>query len=235
LARLTRQQLKKNEFLTTFSDVTEFYLQHQQQIAKIAGIVVIAAAVVAGSYFYVSSRRNKASAAFAMALTTFHAPVSQAQAAASTLHFKTDAEKYQEALKQFQDVASHYSWLSQGKFARYYAALCERELGKGPEAEKELSDVAASSDHDLAALAKMALAGTYADTGRADQAEKIYKDLENHPTTTVPKATAQLALADLYQKTKPTEAKAIYQQIQKDYPGMAAGDAASRALQGQVQ
>ena len=52
---------------------------------------------------------------------------------------------------------------------------------------------------------------------------------------TVPKATIQLARADLYQRTKPADAKAIYQQIQKDYPGMAAGDIASRMLQGQAQ
>src|SRR5262249_53388646 len=160
---------------------------------------------------------SKAAAGFAQALTTFHAPVSATDSSPSTLHFKTNQERYQESLKQFNDVAENYSWFSQGKFARYYAALCQRDLGKASEAEKALNDIANSGNSDLSSLAKMALAGIYEQTGRNDQAEKTYKELEQHPTTSVPKATVQLALADLYQRTKPAEAKAAYQQIQKDY------------------
>ena len=146
------------------------------------------------------------------------------------IYFKSDAEKYQQALKLFSDVASRYSWIGQGRYARYYVGLCQRALGNTADAEKELKAVAEGRDTDLAALGKLALGGLYEQTGRTDQAEKIYRDLESHPTVTVPKATIELALADLYQKTKPTEARALYQQIQKDYPGLAAGDAASKML-----
>jgi len=235
LARLTRQQLKRDQFAVTFSDFTEFYLSHQKKIVQTGGIILLGLAVVVGGFLLYRSSESKAATGFATALATFHAPVSATDTAASTLHFKTDQEKYQEALKQFNDVADHYSWFSQGKFARYYSALCQRELGKTAEAEKALHDVAESHNAELSSIAKMALAGIYEQTGRNDQAEKTYKELENHATTAVPKATVQLALADLYQRTKPAEAKAIYQQIQKDYPGMAAGDVASRMLQAQAQ
>ena len=87
----------------------------------------------------------------------------------------------------------------------------------------------------MAALAKMALAGVYQQTGRSEQAEKLYRELESHPTDTVPKAAIQLALAELYQKTKPAEAAALFKKIQTEYPGSAAGDTASRMLQGGAQ
>ena len=196
------------------------------------GIAALAVAVAIGGFFIYRSRQNKASSAFALALVAFHAPVTQTPPPdAKQLTFKSDAEKYQQALKQFSEVAGSYSWSAQGRYARYYTALCQRALGNDAEAEKELKSVADGRDAELAALAKLALGGLYEQTGRADQAEQIYRDLENHPTVTVPKATVELARADLYQRTKPTEAKALYLQIQKEYPGLAAGDAATKMLE----
>ena len=232
MARLTRQQLKKDEFAERLETIQEFFLHNQKQIVKFGGIAALAVAVAVGGFFLYRSRQNKASSAFAQALLSFHAPVTESAPPGSTqLTFKSDAEKYQQAMKQFSAVAGSYSWSAQGRYARYYVGLCQRELGNNTEAEKELNAVAGSRDADLAALAKFALGGLYEQTGRSDQAEKIYRDLQSHPTITVPKATVELALADLYQKTKPTEARALYQQIQKENPGLAAGDAASKMLE----
>jgi tetratricopeptide (TPR) repeat protein len=237
LARLTRQKLKQDEFATRIAAFQEFFLQNQRQIAMVTAAVVLAAGVVLGGYSYMRSRETRAGNAFALALAAFHAPVMEAPPpnAPNSPHFKTASEKYQEAYKQFTDIAGRYSWFSQGKLARYYAALCQRDLGKSQEAEKDLNAIAAGRDQELAALAKMALAGVYQQTGRNDQAEKLYQELQNHPTNTVPKATAQLALADLYQKTKPAEATALYKKIQTEYAGSAVGDAATRMLQAQSQ
>lgn len=232
LARLTRQELKKDEFAERLATIQEFFLHYQKQIVKFGGLAALIVAAVIGGLFLFRSRQNKASGDFARAMTTYHAPVMQTPPPdAKFLTFKTDTEKYQQALKQFSEVAGAYSWLSQGRYARYYEGLCQRALGNNAEAEKELKAVAEGRDADLAALANMALGGLYEQTSRNDQAEKIYRDLQSHPTVTVPKATSELALADLYQKTKPTEAKALYQQIQKDYPGLAAGDAAAKVLE----
>jgi len=237
LARLTRQQLKKkDEFAVWVESVQEFFLQHQQLLIKSSVGVVIAAALVIGGYLYVSSRQDNASNAFTAALATFHAPVGgAAPASAPGPHFNTNAEKFQAAMKQFSDVSSRYSWTAQGRFARYYSALCQRELGNAPEAEKELTGLAGNRDHELAALAKMALAGTYEASARNDESEKLYRDLADHPTNTVPKATAELALAALYQRTKPAQATVLYQQIEKEFPGTAAGEQASKMLEAQAR
>jgi tetratricopeptide (TPR) repeat protein len=232
LARLTRQELKKDEFAERLETIQEFFLHNQKEIVKFGGIAVLIAAVAIGGLFLYRSRQNKASSAFAQALVSFHAPVMPSAPPGTTqLTFKSDAEKYQQALKQFSEVAGSYSWSAQGRYARYYVGLCQRALGNNTEAEKELKASSEGRDTELAALAKFALGGLYEQTGRTDQAEKIYRDLQSHPAATVPKATVELALADLYQKIKPTEAGALYQQIQKEYPGLAAGDAASKMLE----
>ena len=60
--------------------------------------------------------------------------------------------------------------------------------------------------------------------------EKLYKEIEDHPTETVPKSAATIARADLSYKTNPAEAATLYQQIQKDYAGTPAADHAAQML-----
>ena len=236
MARLTRQELKKDEFAERFAVVQEWFLQNEKSIGKAAVIAVVAVAVLFGGYVLLRNRQNHAAAGFTSALSTFHAVVSETPPAGYVgPHFKTDADKYQQALKEFSEIASRYSWMRQGKFARYYVALCERDLGKTQDAERDLKDIASGGNAELASLAKMALAGLYEQSGRNDEAEKIYRELAAKPTSTVPKPTAELALADLLRTTKPDQAKQLYQQIQKDYAGMAAADEASKILEAHAQ
>ena len=84
-------------------------------------------------------------------------------------------------------------------------------------------------------MSKMTLARIYQQTSRAADAEKIYRELESRPTTLVPKPAVQIALAELYQKTNPSQATALFQQIEKDYPGTTAADQAAKMLRGSPQ
>ena len=238
MARLTRQELKKDELAERLRSIRDFLFQNQQKIAQVSVITVVVFGVIVGAFLYVRNRQTQGSDALAQAMTTFHAAVAEApppNVNPATLRFKTANEKNQQALQEFTAVAGRYSWYSQGKLARYYAALCERELGKFSEAENDLTAIASERNRDLGALAKMALAGIDEQTGRTGQAEKIYRDLEDHPASTVPRATVELALAELYQKTKPAEATALYKKIETNYPGSAAGDQASKMLQSQTR
>ncbi len=58
----------------------------------------------------------------------------------------------------------------------------------------------------------------------------IYKELADHPTATISKGTAQLELAEIYEKTDPQQATLIYQQLQKDDPRSTAAQVAARKL-----
>ena len=96
--------------------------------------------------------------------------------------------------------------------------------------EKDFQALAQGRDKNLASLAKLGLAGIYEITNRTSEAEKIYKELEENPTETVPKATALIARADLYKQTAPQQASSLYQQVVKEYQGTPAADYASQML-----
>jgi len=60
------------------------------------------------------------------------------------------------------------------------------------------------------------LAGELVKTGKLVEAVKTYQDLANRPTTTVPRVTALLALADAYRGTQPLQARQVYTQLEKE-------------------
>jgi tetratricopeptide (TPR) repeat protein len=91
--------------------------------------------------------------------------------------------------------------------------------------------VASSGGKEVASIANLALADLYGNTNRVKDAEAIYQELINKPTTAVSKVTAQLQLADLYQNNnRPLDAKRLYEQIKKDNPGNEAGQMATQKL-----
>jgi TolA-binding protein len=104
--------------------------------------------------------------------------------------------------------------------------------GDNAAAEQLLKKAADGGDKNVEALAKMALGNLYLSTGRNSDAVRIFKDLVDHPTETVSKPAAQLALGDAYQKTDPEQAKAVWQQVQKDNPQTPAAQSAQEKLAG---
>ena len=231
MARLTRHQLKQDELSQRLASGRDFVLGHKKNISLIASVSVGALAVGLGILFFIRGAQANAGAAFANALNTYHAPVLTSPPNIPNLEsYKTNDEKNQAALEKFNAVAKDYSRYAAGRLARYYAAVCLRELGKFPEAEKDFQAVAEQGSAQVAALAKIGLASVYEQTNRTSEAEKLYKELEANPTETVPKATALVARADLYSKTNPSEATKLYQQIQQDYRGTPAAEYAGQKL-----
>lgn len=233
MARLTRHELKKDELADRLATLRGSLAQNRRRIVLGGGTTLLVVAVSLAIFLYVRSRQAGAAEAFSKALVTYHAVVTATPPPGTNLpHFKTGEEKYKEALRQFTEVSSQFGRQRPGRWARYYAALCQRELGQSAEAEQQLVAIAGENDAELAAAAKMALATLYQRTSRTEEAEKIYRELETSPTAIVPKPAAQIALAELYQKTNPSRATALYQQIEKDYPGTSAADQAARMLRG---
>ena len=231
MARLTRHELKKDEFHTRLTKAGEFLRQHRKHLALGGAAGLLAAAIVFGFFYYIRSQQAKAAEAFGDALETYYGTVTASPPPNSRYVFKTADEKYAESQKRFAEVSKNYSRYSAGRMARYYAAISLRELGKLPEAEKELQAVASAKDKNLAALAQMALANVYERAGRTAEAEKLYREIESHPTVTVPKATAQMARAKLYEATQPAQAVEIYKQMQQEHSGTTVGEMASKKLE----
>jgi predicted negative regulator of RcsB-dependent stress response len=112
--------------------------------------------------------------------------------------FATAADRAKVANPLFEDVARRYGSTTAGHNALYFAGLTAADMGNTAEAEANFRKAADVHDADLASLSRLALANLLAQHGQTSEAIKLYQELINHPTSTVPAGTAQLQLAQLY-------------------------------------
>jgi len=227
--RYTRQELKQDKFAETAADAVHWTVAHRRTI--ISGVIALAVlvAVGIGIFWYRDYRQAAAAQKLGDALVTYNAPVlPDASQGNQMVSFSSVADRALAAKKQFYAISAEYGSARAGQWAHYFAALCEVDLGNYAVAEGQLKDVAKSRDVEVSSLAKLALASVYRNQKKDSDAVAVYKDLIDHPTLSVPKTTAQLALADLYQPTQPAEAKKLYEQIAKDDAKGPAGQIAAQ-------
>jgi tetratricopeptide (TPR) repeat protein len=214
----TRRQLKEDRFQEAAKETVHWTVVHRKTIITVLVVAGIITAVTASLLAYNSKQEERASEAFGRALRIYQAPLRQPNAPADPKQrsFLSVEERAKEANKQFQQVADQFSRTGSGKNARYLVAVTALEAGDAGSAERRLKEIAESGDRERAALAKLALASLYRSSNRDADAIRLYKDLIDHPTSSVPKVTAQFQLADAYQAKQPDEAKRIYDDLAKD-------------------
>lgn len=196
-------------------------VEHQNKLIVGAVALIAIAALAFGGWYYTNQQDEKASLQFGAATRTLETPVRPAGVPAQPGYdsFPSTQERATVARKQFQAIMDGYPHSKTAEMARYFVGLTSSQLGENPTAERNLQQVTGSSNKDLAALAKLALADVYQSEKKDSQAIELYKQLSDKPTETVSKATAQLALANFYEiQRKPDEAKRVYQQIAKENP-----------------
>lgn len=224
MARLSRHEMKTHEFQTTVEEFEHFARENYQTIIVVTMAILAVAAATLGYRWYSQKQEAEANIALGTALATFHATVGPPanglnpnQPPPDPNTFATASDKYKKALGQFLDVVQKYPRQEAAAIARYHAGLCQAELGDEANAMKSLQEAAKTSNKEIASLAQLALAAELVKGGKVADAAKIYRDLAGHPTTTVPRATALLAEADAYRATQPAQARAIYQQMAKEF------------------
>jgi tetratricopeptide (TPR) repeat protein len=231
----TRHQLKQDRFSKVTFEAAEktvhWSVEHQSKLIVAAIAVVVIAAIAFGGWYYVNSQDEKASAELSTAVRTFETPVRPAGVPPQpgTESFASPQERATAARKQFQAIVDKYPRTHTADMARYFVGLASAQLRDNTAAERSLQEAAGSSNADLAALGKFALASVYRADNKDTQAVDLYKQLIDKPTLVVSKATAQLELAGFYEsRQKPDEAKKIYDQVQKDNPSTEAASLAQR-------
>jgi len=229
----TRHQLKQDRFSKVTIEAAEnaahWSEEHKTKLIVIVVAVVVIAAIVFGGWYYINSQDEKASAELSTAVRTLETPVRPAGVPAQPGYdsFASTEERATMARKQFQAIADKYPHTRTADMARYFVGLASARLNDNAAAERSLQEAASSSNADLAALGKFALASVYRAENKDTQAVDLYKQLIDKPTIVVSKATAQLELAAFYEtQKKPDEAKRIYDQVEKENP---ASEAASQA------
>jgi tetratricopeptide (TPR) repeat protein len=229
----TRRQLKEDKFAQTAQGAAQWATGHRPLVLWVVGLIVLVVLGTAAAFAWHTRQINQGNDELAAAMRTFNTPLREPGTPApadNTPSFTSAGERAKAAEKEFKAVADKYSLVAPGKIARYMHAITLMQAGDSAGAEQELKAAANSSDKDVAALAKMALASMYRASNRQADAVKIYKELVDHPAGTISKATAQLELADVYEKTDPQQATAIYQQLQKENPNTTAGQVAAQKL-----
>jgi tetratricopeptide (TPR) repeat protein len=229
----TREALKHDQFVDTTKHGLEWAAEHRRSvIIAVSTLVAVIVIAVGGALIY-NQRSEQASIAFGAAMADYQTPIATPgqPVPPGVKTYPSIAERAKAASALFLAAADKYGMTPAGRNARYFAGLTYLEAGENASAETALKQVAGSWNADLAALAKLALAQLYRQTGRAPQAIEIYNQLTAKPTTTVPPGLAQLQLAELYEgQGQPDAAKKIYAQLKdKDAKG-AAGMLAAQKL-----
>ncbi len=234
----TRHQLKQDRFSRVTIDAAErtahWSVEHKNTLVVAALVVLAVIGIAVGAWYYLGQQDQKASLDMSVAVRTLNTPVRPPNMPAQpeAPSFASVAERATTAHKQFQAIVDRYPHTHAAEFAHYFLGLTSADLGDNSSAEREFQKVISSASSDVAALAKMALASVYRNTGRNKQAIELYKELAAKPTTTVGKTAAQMELAATYSSdNQPLEAKRIYETIQKENPATEAGQLASSKLQ----
>jgi tetratricopeptide (TPR) repeat protein len=228
----TRHQLKQDQFTTTAKETYSWAVEHRNKLVYGAIAVTVAAAIVLGGWIYIQQQDESAGVALGHALAVYRAPVTSAvePAAPDTTSFKSTQDRGKAARAEFAQVAHKYPNTHSAEIALYFMGLADEDAGNAAAAEQELKQVADGGRSDISALAKYALAALYRNQGKDAQAVALYKDLIDHPTNSVAKPQAQLALASAYEVKQPQDARNLYQQVQKEDPDSPAAQMASSRL-----
>ena len=233
----TRHQLKQDAFSRVTIDAAErtahWTVEHRSTVIISGAVIVVVLAAVLGGWYYLTAQDEKASLELSQAVRTIDAPLRPAGAPAQPdiLTFASGKERSEAAKKQLQQIVDKYPHTHSADMANYFLGVTAVNLADNATAERDFKEVASSRNHDVAAVAKFALASLYGQTNRIKDAAALYQELINKPTTSVSKVTAQLQLADLYQNSnQPLDAKRIYEQVKKENPGNEAGQLATQKL-----
>ncbi len=219
----TKAALKQDHFIETTSHGLSWASQNRRSVITTVSVMLAIIVLLVGGVMIYNHRADAASTAFGAAMQSYQTPLAQPgqPVPPGVKTFPTVLERAKVANAQFLAIANQYGMTPDGRNALYFAGLTYIESGQNASAESTLKKVADGWDHDLAALAKLALAGLYRQTGRDPQAIELYNQLTAKPTSTVPPGLAQLQLAELYEaEGKPADAKKIYAQLKdKDAKG----------------
>jgi predicted negative regulator of RcsB-dependent stress response len=218
LRSYTRHQLKEDKFVTATNEAVHWTSEHRNLIVvALVALIVVLAGVIGGT-LYRANQDEKASVAFGGAMRTYNAPLRPADAPVQpdVKTFTSAAERAKAANKEFSQVADSYPRTRNGKFAGYMAGTTAIDFGDSKTAEDRLTKAESSGDQEISNLAKFALASFYRSSGKESDALRLYKEVIDANSVAVPKATAQLELAAMYEPKQPDQAIKIYEDIQKE-------------------
>jgi tetratricopeptide (TPR) repeat protein len=210
--RITRKELKSDKFALEVEQTVDFVTEHRRELTLYGSVAVVVAVIAVGIYFYMGHEHAVRETALGEAVQMQEAAVGP-PSSGTRLSFPTEEAKRAAVTKVFSDIASTYPGSSEGAIAKYYLGSIAADQGKMPDAEKLFQEAANSGNKNYAPLARFSLAQAYFADGRPADAEKILRDLMQHPSVFVSKEQATIALARGIAPTKPDEARKLLEPL----------------------
>lgn len=209
-ARINRKRAQKLDYdRDAFRDSTTSFFERLGDRLEGKGRTILyalaaaaALALLIGIWFWYSNRRaEEARGALGKAFQIAEAPVTTSTPLPGALQqqtFKSETERAQKALEEFQKVAQQYG-SPYRDVARYMAAtellIVDRSKGVA-----ELENLTKSGDREIAAQSKFALAQAREADNQLDAAAALYKELLNDNGNVIPLDTINLRLANVLEK-----------------------------------
>ena len=227
--RITRHELKSDQFVEQVGQIVENVEAHRSQVIRYGVAAVAILLIGAGVYWYIYSQKEAREAALGKVMRTWTAPVG---GAAAEFSFTTAESKEQAVNKVLTDFVMKYGGSKEGAIGDYLLGIRAADNGKFDDAERYFKLAVDNASKEYASLAKLSLAEVYSSRGKTTDAEKLLKDLMDHPTVMVSKDQAMIALARLYEQTnKPDEARKLVTPLLKS-PDTSAGRIATAIVTG---
>ncbi len=200
--KLTRKEiLAEDPVHQAIMGVLEFFRVHGKKAAVLAAVAVAAALAVYGALQYLESRQSRAQEHLGRGMDFFHGEIAadameDPYGKGATPTFRSDAEKYQAAAKEFSAVISSVGYSKLAIIARYYLGLTQLQLGQREEALKNLEAAAGNSrNRTLGYLAGKKLAADALDHQNYARAAEILQGMIKDPKCDLPKEDLSLQLS----------------------------------------
>ena len=218
--RLTRKQIKKDEFISLVDRAVQWTGQNWRQAAIGLGVVLAAALLWWGVTAFLGSRTDAASQAISDALAAYNAPVGSAAPAGATLKFGTDTERLAAAEKAFKSVTSRFRFTPQAKLAELFLARIAADRGDTTQAVRLLGEIASSRSSDpVVRLAMLDLIRLRVARGEGLQLVSELEAMAAGKDPRLPRDAAMFHLAQIWQhEGKPEEAAKLYRKLVEDFP-----------------
>lgn len=220
--RITRKEIKRDELATTIGDLRTALEKHGRSVAIAVGALILLGCAVLGGIWYSRSREAEAQVELAAVYRSAGAPATEdgGLAGSASTAFPTRRAKFEDVARLADVVLRDHPGSNAAKWATYFKAVAQKELGDYPAALQTLMPLAADTEDDfLSSAAKLVQAQVHEGQGDAAGALEIYATLASTASARFPADMVLMNQARVLEgQGKIDEARDIYRRLMQEYP-----------------
>lgn len=238
MTKLHRKDLKQDEVREKIVEAIQGITFHGREVLYLITIVLAIGFIAFAWSYYEKRQQQESQKLLGTALEKFKTPVNAETDPTDPTRkpeyqFKSEAEKYSAALKDFEQIIQKYSNTPAADVARYNAGVASFYLKDTKKAEDYLKEATKVSDRNLLYyVTRTTLARVYAAEGKYDPAIQTLNEAISHNKTYVPQEDLLMQLAGIYKDAgKTKEAEQTYQKIVDQFKDTSAGFQAKNEIE----